>query len=396
VTIPVNDLISCVTASIGNVACDPLTILQMSSVVRDFEQGFVQSVTNCAALPDAVLNRGRWIYLQDTCGYRFSDGVTWTNDFTSVPQDIQAWAWGYNSQGQLGDLTVTSRRSPVSVVGGITSWCQVSGGCAHTVAITSMGDAWAWGSNGQGQLGDLTTTSRRSPVSVVGGITSWCQVSGSNRHTVAVTTSGGAWAWGFNGSGQLGDDTATNRSSPVSVVGGITSWCDISAGFDHTVAITSMGDAWAWGSNGQGQLGDNTVTSRSSPVSVVGGITSWCQIHAGCRHTVAVTSMGDAWAWGCNGYGQLGDLTVTSRRSPVSVVGGITSWCQISGGYGHTVAVTTSGDAWAWGSNNRGQLGDLTVTNRSSPVSVVGGITSWCQISGGYKHTVAIKVGQGF
>jgi alpha-tubulin suppressor-like RCC1 family protein len=340
--------------------------------------------------PDAIL-----CFLRDLDVFVISSNKRWITLDGRVMRDDSGvlpgfvWAWGLNSTGQLGDDTVTSRRSPVSVVGGITTWCQVSASNCHTVAVTTSGDVWAWGFNSVGQLGDDTVTSRRSPVSVVGGISTWCQVSGGGYHTVAVTTSGDAWAWGCNGQGRLGDNTATNRSAPVSIVGGITTWCQTSAGGFHTVAVTSMGDAWAWGSNG-GQLGDNTTTNRSSPVSVVGGITSWCQIHAGCRHTVAVTSMGDAWAWGCNVYGQLGDNTVTNRSSPVSVVGGISDWCQISGGGCHTVAITTSGDAWAWGLNGMGQLGDNTVTNRSSPVSVVGGISTWCQISGGGYHTAAV------
>jgi alpha-tubulin suppressor-like RCC1 family protein len=302
-----------------------------------------------------------------------------------------AWSWGNNAQGRLGDNTTTNRSSPVSVTGGIMTWCQISAGTSHTVAVTSTGDAWAWGTNSEGRLGDNSTTSRSSPVSVMGGITSWCQISGGGAHTVAVTTAGDAWTWGLNTSAQLGNGTDINQSSPVSVVGGITSWCQASGGNIHTMAITTSGDAWAWGSNTNGRLGDDTTTLRLSPVSVVGGITSWCQISGGGSHTVAVTTSGDAWAWGLNSTGQLGDDTVTSRRSPVSVVGGITSWCQVSGGFEHSLAVTTSGDAWAWGLNSTGQLGDGTTTIRSSPVSVIGGITSWCTVSAGVAHTTAIS-----
>jgi alpha-tubulin suppressor-like RCC1 family protein len=195
-------------------------------------------------------------------------------------------------------------------------------------------------------LGDGTTTDRRSPVSVVGGFTDWVQIATGSYHTAAVRANGSAWCWGDNFSGQLGDGTTTRRSSPVSVVGGFTNWVQISAGGasngEHTAAVRANGTAWAWGGNPTGELGDGTTTARSSPVSVVGGFTDWVQISAGGDfngQTVAVRANGTAWGWGYNISGMLGDGTTTSRRSPVSVVGGFTDWVQISAGGEHTAAI---------------------------------------------------------
>jgi hypothetical protein len=305
-----------------------------------------------------------------------------------------AWAWGFNANGQLGDNSTTSRRSPVSVVGGYTDWVQIGAGGYHNAAIRANGTAWAWGSNGDGQLGDNTTTSRRSPVSVVGGYTDWVQIGAARLHTVAIRSNGTAWAWGRNESGRLGDNSTTNRSSPVSVVGGFTDWVQIGAGGYHTFALRANGTAWAWGNNSRGQLGDNSTTNTSSPVSVVGGFTDWVQIDGGGREfTVALRANGTAWAWGRNSYGQLGDNSTTSMLSPVSVVGGFTDWVQIDAGAFHTVALRANGTAWAWGSNFNGRLGDNDASsNRSSPVSVVGGFTDWVQISGGDDHTTAIRM----
>jgi alpha-tubulin suppressor-like RCC1 family protein len=157
------------------------------------------------------------------------------------------------------------------------------------------------------------------------------------------------------------------------------------------ITETANLQSWAWGANISGQLGDNTETDRSSPVSVVGGFTDWVQISAGGDHTAAVRANGTAWAWGNNQFGRLGDNTTTSRLSPVSVVGGFTDWVQISAGGSHTTAIRSNGTAWAWGSNLTGQLGDNTVTTKSSPVSVVGGFTDWVQISAGSFHTAAIR-----
>jgi len=309
----------------------------------------------------------------------------------AVRSNGTAWAWGLNASGQLGNATTTSRRSPVSVVGGFTDWCQVSAGNGHSLGVRFNGTAWAWGSNNVGRLGDNTQSNRSSPVSVVGSFTDWCQVSAGGFHSLGVRSNGTAWAWGYNGNGQLGDDTVTTRSSPVSVVGGFTDWCQVSAGGFHSLAVRSNGTAWAWGYNGNGQLGDNTTTSRTSPVSVVGGFTDWVQVSAGAGHSLGVRVNGTAWAWGCNAQGRLGDGTLTSRRSPVSVVGGFTDWCQVSAGNAHSLGVRVNGTAWAWGCNVQGQLGDGTSTGKCSPVSVVGGFTDWCGVSASCLHSLGIR-----
>jgi alpha-tubulin suppressor-like RCC1 family protein len=302
-----------------------------------------------------------------------------------------AWAWGSNPLGELGDNTITSRSSPGLVVGGFTDWCQVAVGGNHSLGVRCNGTAWAWGNNAQGQLGDNTATSRLSPVSVVGGFTDWCQVSAGNSHSLGVRSNGTAWAWGYNNFGNLGDNTITNRSSPVSVVGGFTDWCQVSGGGNQSLGVRTNGTIWAWGRNDSGNLGDNTTTSRSSPVSVVGGFTDWCRVSGGGTHSLGLRTNGTLWAWGYNGQGRLGDNTTTSRTSPVSVVGGFTDWCQVSGGGCHSLGLRTNGTAWAWGSNANGRLGDNTTTQRLSPVSIVGGFTDWCQVSAGGFHSLAIR-----
>jgi alpha-tubulin suppressor-like RCC1 family protein len=299
-------------------------------------------------------------------------------------------AWGLNSSGQLGDGTITDRSSPVTVIGGITDWASVSGGGYHSLGITNTGIAYAWGYNGQGQLGDGTTTQRSSPVTVIGGITDWASVSAGNRHSLGVTDAGIAYAWGYNSFGRLGDDTTTNRSSPVTVIGAITDWASVSAGNSHSLGVTDSGIAYAWGRNSQGQLGDGTDAERSSPVMVIGGITNWVGVSGGGTHSLGVTATGIAYAWGNNGNGRLGDDTTTARSSPVTVIGGITDWASVSGGGDHSLGVTDAGIAYAWGSNGNGRLGDGTTTSRSSPVTVIGGITDWAQVAAGSAHSLGV------
>jgi alpha-tubulin suppressor-like RCC1 family protein len=141
-----------------------------------------------------------------------------------------------------------------------------------SLGLTSTGIAYAWGSNNYGQLGSAGSTS--SPVTVIGGITNWAQVSAGGRHSLGRTSTGIVYGWGRNDRGQVGDGTTTNRSSPVTVLGGITNWSQIVGGFTHSLGLTSAGIAYAWGWNDSGQLGDGTATARSSPVTVVGGITN--------------------------------------------------------------------------------------------------------------------------
>jgi alpha-tubulin suppressor-like RCC1 family protein len=300
------------------------------------------------------------------------------------------WGWGGNARGQLGDNTILSRSSPILAAVGFTDWCQVSAGSSHTAAVRTNGTLWAWGCAGTGRLGDNTATDKSSPVSVVGGFTDWCQVSGGTSHTAAVRTNGTLWAWGNNLSGRLGDNTITSKSSPVSVVGGFTDWCQVSVSVTHAISVRTNCTIWAWGDNTAGILGDNTIVSKSSPVSVVGGFTDWCQVSAGNVHTAAVRTNGTIWGWGCNTSGRIGDNTTVNKSSPVSVVGGFTDWCQVSAGY-NTAAIRTNGTIWAWGPGICGMLGDNTTVNKSSPVSVVGGFTDWCQVSVGCSHTSAVR-----
>jgi alpha-tubulin suppressor-like RCC1 family protein len=319
--------------------------------------------------------------------------ISGTSHTIGVRNNGTIWTWGCNFRGQLGDDSTINRSSPVSVVGGFTDWCQVSAGSCHNLGVRTGGTAWAWGAASNGELGNASTISRSSPVSVVGGFTDWCQVSAGSCHNLGVRTGGTAWAWGSNGNGRLGINiTAASQTSPVIVSGGFTDWCQVSAGYAHNLGIRTNGTAWGWGINNRGQLGDNTGSplSRSSPVSVSGGFTDWCQVSAGNDHSLGLRTNGTLWAWGCNGYGRLGDNTTINRSSPVSVVGGFTDWCQLSAGGSRSLGVRTNGTVWAWGANFQGLLGDNSAISRSSPVSIVGGITNWSRVGTGIGQSFGI------
>jgi alpha-tubulin suppressor-like RCC1 family protein len=331
-----------------------------------------------------------------------SSNNTWlTLDGVLVRTDSifsQSWSWGRNTSGQLGDNTTVSKSSPVSVVGGFIDWLQVSAGGAASISVgfsagvRTNGTAWTWGENSGGELGDGTAVDKSSPVSVVGGFTNWCQIStGKRQTTLAVRTNGSAWGWGAGACGILGNNCTSNRSSPVSVIGGFTDWCQVSAGYQSSLAVRQNGTAWAWGEGLCGILGNNCTSDSSSPVSVVGGFTDWCQVSGAKGHSLGVRQNGAAWGWGEGTFGRLGDNTTTNRSSPVSVIGGFTDWCQVSAGYRLSLAVRQNGTAWAWGSGICGQLGDNTTVSKSSPVSVVGGFSDWCQVSAGSSFSLGLR-----
>ena len=248
---------------------------------------------------------------------------------------------------------------------------------AHTVALRADGTLWAWGKNSNGQLGNGTETSTNTPQQI-GTDTNWQAVSAGWNHTVALRTEGTLWAWGYNGSGQLGNGTYGGINTPQRV-GGDTNWQAIAAGEAHTVALHTDGTLWAWGRNDSGQLGNGTYTSTNTPQR--SGIeTNWQTIAAGDGHTVALRMDGTLWAWGHNRFGQLGNGNYTSTNTPQRI-GTNAKWQAVAAGGQHTVALHTDGTLWAWGYNRDGQLG-IGVFTTNAPYGVntpqqVGTDTNW-------------------
>ena len=211
---------------------------------------------------------------------------------------------------------------------------------------------------------------------------------------VARVVSGGTlWAWGFNADGQLGDGTTTTRSSPVQI-GTLTTWASVASGWAHCLARKTDGTIWGWGWNQYGTLGQGNTTNKSSPVQI-GTLTTWASVENGNATSMARKTDGTLWAWGYNGTnsaGMLGLGDLTHRSSPVQV-GALTTWGVASvgnGGVFHSCTTKTDGTIWTSGRNDDGRLGDGTTTNRSSPVQV-GTLTTWASVVGGGGHCLARK-----
>ena len=154
---------------------------------------------------------------------------------------------------------------------------------------------------------------------------------------------GGLWALGLNSFGQVGDNTTTDKSSPVQTISAGTNWKQVSCGYSYTAAIKTDGTLWTWGRNSLGGLGDNSTTSKSSPVQTVSAGTNWKQVACGYQ-TAAIKTDGTLWLWGDNTYGQLGDNSITKRSSPVQTIAFGTNWKQVSCGSITTTSVQEMGD----------------------------------------------------
>jgi alpha-tubulin suppressor-like RCC1 family protein len=287
-------------------------------------------------------------------------------------------AWGRNAFGALGDGTTTDSDVPVRVhLPAGTKVTQMRAGCIHTLALTSAGHVLAWGANGDGQLGDGTTTSSDVPVKVkIPRGTKVTSVRAGCVFSLALTSTGQVLAWGDNLDGQLGDGSTSNSDTPVRVrLPAGTTVTAISAGQDFGLARTSKGHVRAWGHGDGGRLGDGSVSNSDTPVKVK--LPTGARVKAlaaGGTHSLALTSDG-LFAWGFNGDGQLGDGTTTSSATPVRIfilvrgrsLGHVTS---LFAGCSHSLVLFSGGALFAWGDNTSGQLGDGTSTSSDKPVGV--------------------------
>jgi alpha-tubulin suppressor-like RCC1 family protein len=331
-----------------------------------------------------------------------ASGTNWkliscySNITAAIKTDGTLWTWGTNGSGSLGDNTAVNKSSPVQTIAGGTNWKSVAPGGVHVGAIKTDGTLWTWGRNDNGQLGNNSSLAGlvgiSSPVQTVSGGTNWKLVTCGTFHTAAIKTDGRLWLWGQGTNGGLGDNTLTSRSSPVQTVSGGTNWNLVACGVYHTATVKTDGTLWVWGGNADGQLGDNTSTTKSSPVQTITGSTNWKFVATGLRHTAAIKTDGSLWLWGSNTYGRLGNNSTTRTSSPIQTVSGGTNWKSVTGGTHHTAAIKTDGTLWTWGYNNFGQLGRTPLGSSSSPAQVISAGTNWKQVSaGGIWHTAAIR-----
>ena len=316
-------------------------------------------------------------------------------------------AWGDNVYGQLGVGTDTGPDqcpqefssgtfdrpcSPTPLpVPGLNSVIAMAAGSLHALVVTTDGHVWGWGNDSFGQVGD----SALNPVDAVTlpvqlieplDVTS---VAAGGLHSFALTGVTRRSAWGSNAQGQFGQDTPRSMMA-------------LAAGESHSLAVMGYGQATAWGANSYGQLGDGTAgPSRSmpQPVSVpflishqLFPIEDVSAVAGGVSHSLALLASGKVYAWGQNARGQLGDGlgTYQDQYTPVKVrtLSGVVA---MSAGAWHSLALKADGTVWAWGENAQGQLGVPTSTAQSDLPVQVAGLKGIIAVAAGRNHSLALK-----
>jgi alpha-tubulin suppressor-like RCC1 family protein len=328
-----------------------------------------------------------------------------TDHTCAVAGDDRAYCWGYNNLGQLGDGTAEQRTRPVAVAGGLR-FRLVSAGNGNTCGITSDGLAYCWGNIGQpapapvpggrrwrtidagldfacglsdpdrqaycwgvnfmGQLGDGTLSGRAVPTPVLGG-RAYRNITTGAAHTCAVTVDNKAFCWGDNRDVQLGDGTTLRRRTRPRLVAGDHAFLQVDAGREHTCGVTTDDRALCWGSTMDG-IGDGSTAPRSVPTALA-TTQRFDRVSGFGEHSCAETTANRAYCWGFNRYGGLGDGTTTRRLRPVAVTGGLT-FTQVSAGGTHSCGITGVGALYCWGGNYTGQLGDGTLEDREVPTLI--------------------------
>lgn len=325
--------------------------------------------------------------------------LTWTSSNTAIARvdslgflttalvagnvDITASAGGKSG---TASFSVVFRWREISTSNGVTA-----DSLGHTCGITVLKVAYCWGFNGLGQGGIGSNVTWNGPQAVIGNI-AFTSIATGAAHSCGINDQGAAYCWGDNSGGQLGTGNNNQALIPTPVTGGLTfDTTSITAGRFHTCALTTTGQAYCWGANASGQLGDASNSPKNAPTAVGGG--PFSGISAGVSHTCAVTTAGAAYCWGDNTTGELGDGGNSPSNTPVAVTGGL-SFTSIAAGGAHTCGLATTGNIYCWGENHDGQLGKADTLDVATPTQVFGGQV-YSAVDAGAQSTCAILAGGG-
>ena len=308
--------------------------------------------------------------------------------------DGVAYCWGRGGTAGLGDGSTDSSAVPVPIAG-TRVYSGISSGRTYSCALDTNGAAFCWGNNASGELGTGNTSDQLTPAAVVGGHVFQsisAQGIASPHHTCGIANSGTAYCWGSNANGQFGNGGTVSASTPQVAGGAASVYSGMSTGDKFTCGIRAGSLAYCWGYNGSGQLGDSTVAQRVNPVPVKGGLT-FIAIVASQVHSCGLSQAGTVYCWGDNFNGRLGqDSTLVGQSLTPLQVPGLGGVSALVAGTGHTCALLAGGQAYCWGLNESGQLGDGSSSNRSAPVAVAvpPGIGAFTSIVSGASFTCGV------
>ena len=296
----------------------------------------------------------------------------------ALRSDSTIWSWGFNGNGQLGNGNTITNSLPAQI-GTDKDWVDITAGAMSGFGIKANGTLWAWGFNNIGTLGDGTITQRLQPVQI-GNDNNWLTIECGQAHTLAIKTDHTLWSWGFNYTGQLGLGDTVNRHVPT-LVDTSHQWVAIAAGGYHSLALKLNGTLWAWGSNANGQLGDTlaAISTLSYYPVQIDVATDWKSISAGFQYSLAMKNNNSLWAWGFNGNGQVGDGTNVEKKLPVQIGNG-QSWKSIAAGGASAYALNVHNVLYSWGYDGYGQLGNGGSGQQNTP-TITDVDSSWKSIA---------------
>lgn len=283
-------------------------------------------------------------------------------------------------------LAATERSSPLQISGGDEEM-MIALGAAHTCILLGDG-VQCWGNNQSGQLGDGGWIHRRFPAHVVDLDEPIAALTAGDNHTCALTVNGALFCWGDNLHGQLGLGSANNHNRPVQVAL-VEPVRAVAAGANHTCVLAESA-VLCWGKNTDGQMGNGTVSLTSAPVTVEGISYGVVAIAAGGNHTCALTIGSRVQCWGENTFGQLGNGNTSDQSTPVDIQRPFSQILELAAGDAHTCALTVLGTVFCWGRNNHGQLGDRNTLDRLAPTSVSRLSSRISALAAGGDHTCAL------
>jgi alpha-tubulin suppressor-like RCC1 family protein len=299
----------------------------------------------------------------------------------------KVYCWGSGGSGQLGHGTYNSYTTPNAVQDNGSRFVQIAAASYYTCGLTDEGQAFCWGRNAEGQLGTNSTTYSPTPVPVQQGSLRFTQISAEYFSICAVANTGQAYCWGDNGGGQLGDGTLENRLAPVAVQQGGAQFVQVETSAEHTCARTAAGQEYCWGNNEYGQLGDadGITAPKITPVTVQQQGEIYAAITVGPYYSCAITPAGKGYCWGDNGYATLGFTGFYSRDRPTAVEQGAETYTAIDSDFVNTCALTARGQAFCWGYGDYGTNGNGSTGDARVPAAVLQGATRYAQVDvGGY------------
>ncbi|BDR53951.1 hypothetical protein KIMH_00620 [Bombiscardovia apis] len=304
-------------------------------------------------------------------GTTFSSIAVGDKHALAIGRDNKVYAWGANDKGQLGNGAYNDCSTPVvfATPQGANP-AKVAAGSQHSLALMKDGTIYAAGMNSKGQLGDQSLITRANPVKTYySDSLGFTQIAAGKEHSLAITDDNEVYAWGANDNGQLGI-AGTNQLTPQNVTGLSTrDITQVVGGDNYSAALDESGQIYTWGNNSAGQLGNGTNTNTSTPIAIsLPGNMKAKSISAGSSHMLALTNAHTIYAWGANTNGQLGIGSTNGSNSPIaSAAPNSVTFSTIEAGNSHGLATSTTGEAYAWGLNSNGQLGDGSTTQHQNP-----------------------------